>query len=117
MVDYYSVLLRAVTAPDAGDQQWRSEVYDRARQMLDTRLRALRPPAPQAEIAAEEAALDAAIARIESELAWTDRGGDISEVGAAKPARGPIANPIQLSGTTWIVLAIVIAALGAGGFV
>jgi lipoprotein-anchoring transpeptidase ErfK/SrfK len=117
MVDYYSVLLRAVTAPDAGDRQWRSEVYDRARQMLDTRLRALRPPAPQAEIAAEEAALDAAIARIESEIAWTDRGGDIADVGSAKPDRGPIAQPVRLSATTWVVCAVLVAALGAGGLV
>jgi lipoprotein-anchoring transpeptidase ErfK/SrfK len=117
MVDYYSVLLRAVTAPDAGDQRWRGEVYDRARQMLVTRLRALRPPPSPAEIAAEQSALDAAIARIESEIAWTDRGGDIADVGSAKPDRGPIAKPVRLSGTTWIVCAVLVAALGAGGVV
>jgi lipoprotein-anchoring transpeptidase ErfK/SrfK len=117
MVDYYSVLLRAVTAPDAGDQQWRREVYDRARKMLVTQLRSRRPPASRAEIAAEQSALDAAITRIESEMAWTDRGGDISNLGSIKPERGPIAKPVQLSGMTWIVLAIVVAAAGAGGFV
>ena len=37
MVDYYSNLLRAVTAPGAGDAQWRRGIYDRARQMLARR--------------------------------------------------------------------------------
>jgi lipoprotein-anchoring transpeptidase ErfK/SrfK len=117
MVDYYSVLLRAVTAPDAGDQQWRRDIYARARQMLMTRLHARRPPASPAEIAAERAALDAAIARIESEMAWTEHGGDRSAFGPIKPARGPIAMPIQASATAWIVCAALVAALGAGGFV
>ena len=57
MVDYYSMLLRAVTAPGAGDAQWRRDIYDRARRMLASRLRTLRPPPPPAEIAAEESAL------------------------------------------------------------
>ncbi len=73
MVDYYSILLRAVTAPGAGDARWRRGIYERSRQMLATRMRGLRPQPPLAEIAAEEAALEAAIERIESELAWTDR--------------------------------------------
>jgi len=64
MVDYYSLLLRAVTAPGAGDAEWRRGIYDRARRMLATRLRTLRPPPPVAEIATEEAALQAAIDRI-----------------------------------------------------
>ena len=76
MVDYYSLLLRAVTAPGRGDAQWRRGIYDRARQMLASRLRTLRPPPPLAEIAAEQAALEAAIERIESELSWTEHGDD-----------------------------------------
>jgi hypothetical protein len=66
MVDYYSVLQPAVTAANAGDAQWRRGVYDRARQMLTTRLKARQPPATMAELAAEQVALDRAIARIES---------------------------------------------------
>jgi len=72
MVDYYSILLRAVTAPGAGDAHWRRGIYDRSRQMLSTRMRSLEPPAPLADIAAEEARLEAAIERIESELSWTE---------------------------------------------
>ena len=56
MVDYYSILQRAVTAPDAGDAQWRRGMYDRARQMLTVRLKARQPPATMAELA--EAALE-----------------------------------------------------------
>jgi lipoprotein-anchoring transpeptidase ErfK/SrfK len=72
MVDYYSILLRAVTAPGAGDAHWRRGIYDRSRQMLATRMRSLEPPAPLADIADEEARLEAAIERIESELSWTE---------------------------------------------
>jgi lipoprotein-anchoring transpeptidase ErfK/SrfK len=117
MVDYYSALMRAVTAPDAGDVQWRRGMYDRARQLLATRLRERRPPARQAEITAELSALDAAIARIEAEMSWADQGGEIADVGAAKPEREPIAKPLQLRGSTWLVLAVVVAALGAGALV
>src|ERR1700692_793785 len=72
MVDYYSALLRAVTAPDAGDAQWRHAVYDRARQMLADRMRTRRPRALFDEAAAEQAALEAAIDRVEAELACAD---------------------------------------------
>jgi lipoprotein-anchoring transpeptidase ErfK/SrfK len=129
MVDYYSMLLRAVTAPGAGDARWRREIYDRARRMLASRLRTLRPPPPPAEIAAEQSALDAAIERIEAELSWTEHGtiapdarthdrfGDIGgEPGSARE-QGLIATPSRLSRPAWIVLAIVAAALGAGGYV
>ncbi len=75
MVDYYSTLLRAVTAPGAGDAQWRNAVYDRARRMLSSRLHTLKPAPPRTQIAAEEAALEAAIERIEQELSWTEHGG------------------------------------------
>jgi lipoprotein-anchoring transpeptidase ErfK/SrfK len=127
MVDYYSILLRAVTAPGAGDAPWRRSVYDRARQMLASRLRSQRPTVPRAEIAAELDAMDAAIARIEAEMAWTETDAGVSDaesdaqdndiVSAAwlEPDRGPIANPLRLSGTGWVVLAIIVAALGAGG--
>ena len=79
MVDYYSILLRAVTAPGAGDARWRHGIYERSRQMLATRMRGLRPQPPLAEIATEEARLEAAIERIESELSWTDRAAALPE--------------------------------------
>jgi lipoprotein-anchoring transpeptidase ErfK/SrfK len=129
MVDYYSVLLRAVMAPDAGDAQWRRSIYDRARQMLARQMHARRPPAPMAEVAAEEVALEGAIEQVESEVSWAargaitsnaatvDRDGDISTETWIEPERGAIAKPFPLGGTSWIVAAIVAAALGAGGYV
>jgi lipoprotein-anchoring transpeptidase ErfK/SrfK len=133
MADYYSILLRAVTAPGAGDAQWRRGIYDRARQMLVTQMLARRPPVRPAEITAEQSALDAAVARIEAELSWTDahaddgdeaadsRKGDIrSTVAAApriEPERQPFAPQSRLSGRSWVVVAIVVAALGALGYV
>ena|ERR1700676_5341038 len=121
MVDYYSALLRAVTSPDAGDVQWRRGVYDRTRQMLASRMHALRPPPPLAAIAAEEAALEAAIERIEAEMAWTEHSAGAREEASSQPwiepDRGPIASPSRFGGTGWIALAIVAAALGAGGYI
>jgi lipoprotein-anchoring transpeptidase ErfK/SrfK len=116
MVDYHSALLRAVTAPGAGDEQWRRGVYDRARHMLTSRLRARRPPASAAEIAAEQAALDAAVARIEAEMAWTEQGTTASAAWRG-PDSGPITPPSRLRGAAWIALAVVAAALGAAGYV
>jgi lipoprotein-anchoring transpeptidase ErfK/SrfK len=128
MVDYYSVLLRAVTAPGAGDANWRRGVYDRSRDMLVSRLRALRSPPSAAEIAAEQAALNAAIERIESELAWTEHGSGARETRTddlnsdisdswIEPGRGPLAPPSRLSRTAWVVIAVIAAALGALGYI
>src|ERR1700739_145818 len=74
MIDYYSTLLRAVTAPGAGDAHWRRGVYDRVRQMLASRLRSLQPAPPSADVAAQQEELEAAIARIEQELAFAEYG-------------------------------------------
>jgi len=129
MVDYYSILLRAVTAPGAGDAQWRRGVYDRAEQMLASQLRSRHPPMPQDEIAAELDAMDLAIERIESEMVWTERDagigdaeayaheGDIAGLARIESEREPTAKPSRLSGGAWIALAIFVAALGAGGYV
>jgi lipoprotein-anchoring transpeptidase ErfK/SrfK len=113
MVDYYSILRPAVTTPDAGDAQWRRGVYDRARQMLTTRLKARKPPPTMAELATEQVALDQAIARIESELAGRD--GDIADIAPEEIERGTVAKPFRLGATAWIVIAVLIAVLGAGG--
>ncbi len=132
MVDYYSVLLRAVTAPGAGDAQWRRDIYDRSRQMLTARMRGLRPQPPLAQIAAEEAKLEAAIERIEAELAWTET----ARSQRSRPSRTVVAvplpddqiddaapsedEPLESSGMgtmAWVAIAVVVAALGAGGYI
>ncbi len=130
MVDYYSILLRAVTTPGAGDAEWRRGIYDRARQMLADRLRKLRPPPPMSEVAAEQAALEAAIDRIEAEMAWTEGGvaTDATEVADGEAgtaaaeadraeARREIAPAASSGPVIWILLAVIVTALGAGGYV
>src|SRR5271155_3320231 len=96
MADYYSILLRAVTASGAGDRQWRRGVFDRARHMLANQLRARQPPMPEVGIAAELDAMDLAIERIESEMAWTERGGATLEAAADQP-RSRVARPPRTS--------------------
>jgi lipoprotein-anchoring transpeptidase ErfK/SrfK len=116
MVDYYAILLRAVTAPNAGDASWRRALYDRSRQMLASRLREQQPQASPAQIAAEQSALSAAIERLEAELAWTERGANGCDPAWAQAERQPLASPARLSGKAWLGLAIAAAALSALGF-
>jgi lipoprotein-anchoring transpeptidase ErfK/SrfK len=92
MTDYYPVLLRAVTAPGAGDAQWRRAIYDHARQVIVKEMRARRPPARLADIAAEQVALEAAIKRVEADMLLID--------GPARPSRpAAIAPSPQPAGT------------------
>lgn len=69
MIDYYSVLSRAVASLDANSAQARAELFDRARQMLAARIRTEGQEWTDADIQAELANLDAAIDRIESDIA------------------------------------------------
>jgi lipoprotein-anchoring transpeptidase ErfK/SrfK len=129
MVDYYSILTKAMSAPEAADAQWRHGVYDRARQMLVTQLQARQPPTPPRAIVAEQSALDAAIRRIEAEMSRVGRGAmardnladdsdsDIASDTALEPERGPIARPLRLSGVSWIAVAVVAAVIAAGGYI
>jgi lipoprotein-anchoring transpeptidase ErfK/SrfK len=127
MADYHAILLRAVRAPDAGDVQWRRGLYDRARQMLLSQLRAQQPPVSSDAIAAELSALDAAIMRIESELSPPDSGPiadhgdapqrrDAPEQSPAAARRQSIAAPFRMTSASWLLLAVLVAAVGAGGY-
>jgi lipoprotein-anchoring transpeptidase ErfK/SrfK len=128
MVDYYPILARAMSAPEAKDPQWRRGVYERARQMLVTQLLARRPATPPDAIAAEQSGLDSAIRRIEAEMSRPARGalprdepvddadGDISDLSSMVPERGPLATPFRLSGVSLVAVAIVAAAISAGGY-
>ena len=116
MADYYSILLHAVTAPEAGDLQWRRDLYNRARNALIKQMRSRRPPATPREFAAERAALEAAIKRIEADRPWTEGTSGRSGVSQTDLDRGPILKSLPLRGPVWIVLAVIVAALGAGGY-
>src|SRR5262249_7382194 len=85
MVDYYSILTRAVASlnPNTGEQ--RRALYDRARQTLADRLRAVDPSLSHTDLSTESAALEAAIERIESHIA-----GDLAKRAAPpRPANPP----------------------------
>jgi hypothetical protein len=68
MTDYYSILRKAVTDRDQPNEVERYELYERARRMVVSRLRGADPPWLDADIDAQLAAFDAAVARLESEL-------------------------------------------------
>jgi lipoprotein-anchoring transpeptidase ErfK/SrfK len=126
MVDYYPILARAMSAPEAKDPQWRRGVYERARQMLVTQLLARRPATPPDAIAAEQSGLDSAIRRIEAEMSRPARGAmprveprdeeDMADLSAVAPERGPLPTPFRLSSISLLAVAIVAAAIGAGGY-
>jgi lipoprotein-anchoring transpeptidase ErfK/SrfK len=116
MADYYSILLHAVTAPEAGDVQWRRDLYNRARNALIKQMRGRRPPPSPSEFAAERAALDAAIKRIEAARPWLADTGGSPGVAQTKPDGSAIPKSLSLRGPVWIALAVVAAALGAGAY-
>jgi lipoprotein-anchoring transpeptidase ErfK/SrfK len=128
MVDYYPILARAMSAPEARDPQWRRGVYERARQMLVTQLLARRPATPPDAIAAEQSGLDSAIRRIEAEMSRPARGAtphqtpieqadeDIADPSASAPDQGPFKTPLRLSSISLFAAAVVASAIAAGGY-
>jgi hypothetical protein len=68
MADYYTVLARAVLSLETGDNAAREELYERARSIIVAQLRKQNPKISALAITREQAALEAAIRRIESEL-------------------------------------------------
>jgi lipoprotein-anchoring transpeptidase ErfK/SrfK len=128
MVDYYPILARAMSAPEARDPQWRRGVYERARQMLVTQLLARRPATSPDAIAAEQSGLDSAIRRIEAEMSRPARGAaprqtpidqaddDIADSLASAPDQGPFKTPLRLSSISLFAGAVIAAAITAGGY-
>jgi len=85
MADYYSLLARKVASLEQSTPQTRKAVYDLARRALLNQLRAIKPPVAEAVLAAEEHALDEAVARVEAEC-------EVKGLPAAppeKPAQAP----------------------------
>jgi hypothetical protein len=92
MADYYPLLAKALAGlPSTTTPAARQAIYDRARKALIGQLRSLKPPLAEDVIAREEAALDAAVARLEGE-----RGAPAVDDGspaAPRPAPPPIPRP------------------------
>ncbi|THD42280.1 MAG: hypothetical protein E7774_16100 [Bradyrhizobium sp.] len=69
MADYYTLLSKAVSnLPKAGPEPARKAIYERARKALVRQLRSLGPSLSEADIAREEAALEAAIGKLETQF-------------------------------------------------
>jgi lipoprotein-anchoring transpeptidase ErfK/SrfK len=69
MIDYLSILARAVATLNPNTSEQRRALYERARQTLVDKFRASDPTQARAELTSELAALETAIQRIERDLA------------------------------------------------
>jgi lipoprotein-anchoring transpeptidase ErfK/SrfK len=69
MADYYSVLSSAVAKLETNVESARRALYDRARKAVMARMHAMNPPVSEDDVNAELAALEAAIARVEGNIA------------------------------------------------
>ena len=67
MADYYSLIAATVSRLPSKDDEARHALYERARTALQKTLHTLDPPISAAELEDEEAGLEAAISRVESE--------------------------------------------------
>src|SRR6476620_4865487 len=65
MVDYYSILTRAVASLSPNTSEQRRDLYDRAHMTLVEKIRAIDPTLSDPALNAERAALEAAIQRVE----------------------------------------------------
>jgi len=89
-IDYYSIVLATVIDLPENTVEARRAVYDHARAVV-RRLAAAEPPLSDAEVAAEEAMLERAIARVEAEQAAPDAVP--VEADAGRKADAPLAAP------------------------
>jgi hypothetical protein len=76
MADYYSVLARAIVNLETADRAAREELYERARSIIGAELRKQNPKMSALTITREQAALEAAIRRLEAELQPRARATD-----------------------------------------
>jgi hypothetical protein len=67
--DYYSIIARAVSRLPSKTDEARQGIYERARTALQEKLRTLDPPLSEAEVANAQFALEAAIRRVEQDVA------------------------------------------------
>jgi hypothetical protein len=71
MTDYYTLIAGAVSRLPSKTDEATHALYEHARTVLQERLRTLDPPLSAAELGNAEARLEAAIARVESELLFS----------------------------------------------
>lgn len=90
MADYYPLIARAVLALKDARAEERAPVYERARNALINHLRNIQPPVGPDALAAEEQALDLAIARVEAEILSGDVPGNDRTVYIPKAPADPV---------------------------
>jgi lipoprotein-anchoring transpeptidase ErfK/SrfK len=122
MTDYYSILRKAVTDRYRPSEAERHEIYQHARRTVASQLRGADPPWADAEIDAQIDALDAAIARLESEIEEGRRSPPLPQLAsqddqrverALQPPDGePVAAPRRA--TRWAILGASAALLLTG---
>src|SRR6185312_2744504 len=89
MAEYYPLLAKAVAGIPNSTPEMRRAVYDRARKALLAQLTNLNPPIPESDIARETESLDAAVERLEAELANSESKAAASAPAPEKPADEP----------------------------
>lgn len=94
MADYYAVLARAVVSLETGDDVAREELYERARSIIVAELRKQNPKISALAITREQAALEAAIRRLETELQPRARDSD-RKGGSQNRPEVPEADPLS----------------------
>jgi len=104
MADYYSVLARAVVNLDTGDGAAREELYERARSIIVAELRKQNPKIAALTITREQAALEAAIRRLEAELQpWRRSPSVASSICAVSRSSMPTLSNIRFCLALWQV--------------
>jgi hypothetical protein len=94
MADYYSVLARAVVNLETDDRAAREELYARARSIIVAELRKQNPKISALTITREQAALEAAVRKLEAELQPRARGNNRS--GSPQQSRSEVTEAVQL---------------------
>jgi hypothetical protein len=94
MADYYSVLARAVVNLETDDRAAREELYARARSIIVAELRKQNPKISALTITREQAALEAAVRKLEAELQPRARGNN--RRGSPQQSRSEGTEAVQL---------------------
>ena len=113
--DYYPLISRAIASLEPNNESFRQNLYSRAREELSRQLRSLAPSMPEADVRAEQSALEAAIQRIERQASGinNDTPPDSSENGTFPTIAKSISNGGPDSEIRWHVIRwYVIAAVG-----
>jgi hypothetical protein len=103
MADYYSLLAKAVSnLPKSGPEPARKAIYDRARKALVRQLRSLGPALSEADIAREEAALEAAIGKLEGQFSPAAPTPPSSAGARPSPTPPPSPGPAALRPSSYV---------------